>query len=211
MSARTPTIRPAAALRAGAPHTLVDDLQAGATSVVTVSLGLALLGSAGLLTGGAPGLAFLLSYGLGLPLGLALFLVNLPFYVLGWRTLGPRFTCRTVAAVTALSIGVEVVRRVLTLHAPPAYAALAGGVLIGIGLLVVFRHQASFGGLNVLGLYLQGRFGWPVGRTQLAIDALIFLAAWPMLGLHRVGWSALGAAAVNAVLIWNHRPDRYRS
>lgn len=194
----------------GPPHTLFDDIQGGATSVVLVSLGLALLGSSGLMTGGTPGLGFLLSYSTGLPLGVALFLVNMPFYLLAWRGMGWRFTLKTAAAVTALSLAVEVVRQALTLHAPPVYAALAGGTLIGTGLLVMFRHQASFGGLNVLALYLSRRFGWSVGKTQLTMDMMIFLCALLVLDARRVLWSALGAVAVNAVLVWNHKPGRYR-
>jgi uncharacterized membrane-anchored protein YitT (DUF2179 family) len=195
----------------GPPHTFVDDMQAGATSVVLVSLGLAMLDSAGLMTGGAPGLGLLLSHATGVPLGAALFLVNMPFYVLAWRRMGPRFTGKTVAAVTALALDVEVVRRVLTLHAPPAYAALAAGLLIGTGLLIMFRHGASYGGVNILALYLHERTGWPAGCTQLAVDAVIFLGAFCVMDVQRVAWSALGAGTVNAVLLWNHRPGRYQA
>lgn len=196
---------------AGPPHTLVDDAQAGLTAVVLVSLGLALLQSAGLTTGGTPGLGFLLSYASGLPLGTALFLVNLPFYLLAWRAMGLRFVLRTLLAVTALSLGVEAVHRLLTVAAPPAYAALAGGVLIGCGLLVMFRHKASLGGINVLALWLNRRHGWSVGKVQMALDAGIFLASFAVLDAKRVAWSALGAGVVNAVLVWNHRPGRYTS
>ena len=195
----------------GPPHTWADDLQAGTTSVVLVSLGLALMNSAGLMTGGTPGLAFLLSYTTGVPLGVALFVVNLPFYALAWRTLGRGFTLKTLAAVTALAICVEAVRQVLTLQAVPAYAALAGGVLIGTGLLVMFRHRASFGGINILALFMQGRFGWPAGKLQLAVDIAILAAAFCVIDGARVGWSVLGAIAMNAVLIWNHRPGRYQA
>lgn len=192
-----------------AVHSAVDDLQAGATAVVLTSLGLALLNSAGLMTGGTPGLAFLLSYATGLPLGLALALVNLPFYALGWKAIGWRFTLKTLAAVSGLAIGVELVGRLVALKADPAYAALAGGVLIGTGLLVMFRHQGSFGGINILALVLHRRFAWSAGRVQMAIDVAILAAAFSVLDLARIGWSLLGAAAVNAVLIWNHRPGRY--
>ncbi|NRF71029.1 YitT family protein [Aquincola sp. S2] len=194
---------------AGPSHSVVDDLQAGATAVIFASLGLALLNSAGLMTGGTPGLGFLLSYATGMPLGVALFLVNLPFYVLGWKGMGARFTLKTLAAVTGLSLGVEAVRHVLAVQASPMYAALAGGVLIGTGLLVMFRHQASFGGINILALYLQKRAGWPAGKVQMAIDLGILAGAFFVLDVQRVGWSVLGSLAVNAVLVWNHRPGRY--
>ena len=82
-------------------------------------------------------------------------------------------------------------------------------MLVGAGLLVMFRHQASFGGVNILALYLQRRWGWPAGKVQMAIDVAILMAAFGVMDWRRVGWSVVGALAVNAVLIWNHRPGRY--
>lgn len=204
-----PSAVPSTLAPSGPPHTVVDDLQAAATAVVMASLGLALLNSAGLMTGGTPGLGFLLSYATGMPLGLALFLVNLPFYLLGWRGMGARFTLKTVAAVSALALGVEAVQHVLVVRTAPVYAALAGGVLIGTSLLVMFRHRASFGGINILALYLHKRIGWSTGKVQLAIDLGILTGAFFVMDLQRVGWSVLGSLALNAVLVWNHRPGRY--
>jgi uncharacterized membrane-anchored protein YitT (DUF2179 family) len=184
-----------------------DDLQAFATALVLVSLGLSLLAGAGLLTGGTPGLAFLLSYATGLPLGAALMLVNAPFYLLSWRELGLRFTLRTLAAVAGLSAGVETVPRLFTVsHVQPLYAAVAGGMLIGVGLLVLFRHRASLGGINVLALALNRRRGWRAGAVQMAVDATILLGAFAVVAPQRVGWSILGSLMVNGVLLCNHRP-----
>lgn len=189
------------------PARWFDDLQAFATAILLVSLGLSLLAGAGLLTGGTPGLAFLLSYATGLPLGAALMLVNAPFYLLSWRELGPRFTLRTLAAVAALSAGVEAVPRLFTVsHVQPLYAAVAGGTLIGVGLLVLFRHRASLGGINVLALALNRRRGWRAGAVQMAVDATILLGAFAVVAPQRVGWSILGSLMVNGVLLCNHRP-----
>ena len=197
---------------AGARHSPVDDAQAVATAVVLVSLGLSLLDAAGLITGGTPGLAFLVSHVTGMRLGVALFLVNIPFYALAWQRLGGRFTLRTAGAVTALPGGVELVHRMLSVRSVDApYAAVAGGLLIGLGLLVLFRHGASFGGVNTFALFANRRWGWSVGGVQMAVDALILAAAFALLDPKRVAWSLLGALVVNAVLILNHRPDRYRT
>jgi uncharacterized membrane-anchored protein YitT (DUF2179 family) len=191
-------------------HTPLDDVQGFATAILLVALGLSLLGSAGLLTGGVPGLAFLLHYASGLPLGIALLLANLPFLALAWRWLGPRFTARTLLAVGGLSLGVEGMGRMLALYpAHPLFAAVAGGVLIGVGLLVFFRHGASLGGIGVLALHLQRRRGWSAGALQMAIDAAIVAAAFAVVDARRVAWSVVGTVAVNLVLFWNHRPGRY--
>lgn len=197
---------------ASARHSHLDDAQAVATSVVLVSLGLSLLNAAGLVTGGTPGLAFLLSYATGMRLGLALFLVNLPFYLLAWRGMGWRFTLRSAGAVTALSGGVELVHHMLSVRTvDPLYAAVAGGLLIGVGLIVLFRHGAGFGGVNTLALYVHRRWHWSVGAVQMVVDGLILAGAFVLLEPRRVAWSLLGAVVVNAVLMVNHRPGRYRT
>lgn len=191
-------------------HTLLDDAQAVLSAVVLVSLGLALMKHAGLMTGGTPGLAFLLSYGVGWPLGVALFVVNLPFYLLAWRGLGLRFMLRSLLCVSALALGVEVVSRMVDVRSiEPLYAAVAGGLLIGTGLLILFRHGASLGGVNVLALLLQRRRGWSAGAVQLGVDTAIAATAFAVLPPRQVAWSLLGGLVLNAVLLFNHRPGRY--
>jgi len=91
----------------------------------------------------------------------------------------------------------------------PLYAAIMGGLLCGVGLLVLFRHRASLGGINVLVLYLQERYGLRAGFVQLGLDAAILLLSVPMISVSLVAISLLGAAALNMTLAINHRPGRY--
>lgn len=191
-------------------HTWLDDAQAFGTATVFIALGLSFLKKAGLVTGGVPGLAFLLTYGVQMPLGLALFLVNLPFCALAWFTLGARFTAKTLLAMGCLSVVVELVGTLYTLQAVhPMFAALAGGLLIGCGLLILFRHRASLGGVGVLALYLHRRLGVSAGAVQLAADALILLVSLLWVDARTVLWSLGSAVVLNLVLLWNHRPGRY--
>ena len=195
---------------APAPHSWLDDTQAFVTAILFIALGLSMLGRAGLLTGGMPGLAFLLHYATGLSLGVALFAVNLPFYLLAWHAMGARFTAKTLLAVTCLSLAVEAVGHLLSFQTlQPLFAAVMGGMLIGVGLLVLFRHRASLGGIGVLALQLEKRRGWPAGWVQMAIDALIVAAAFAVVEPRRVLLSLAGTLAVNLVLALNHKPGRY--
>ena len=186
----------------GAPrHSAVDDAQGLFTGTLVVSLALLLLRQAGLVTGGTAGAALVAHYALGLPFGLAFFIFNLPFYWLAWKRMGPAFTLKTLVAVALLSGLSDGLPRMLTLQAiEPLFAAVGGGLLAGVGLLILFRHRASLGGLNVLVLWLQERFGWRAGHVQLAIDLAILLAAWPVIDLPRLALSVVGAAAMNLAL-----------
>jgi uncharacterized membrane-anchored protein YitT (DUF2179 family) len=198
------------ALQATPRHTAFDDLQALVTGTLFVAMALVLFRHAGLLTGGTAGIAFVLHYATGLPFGVGFFVVNLPFYVLAWRRMGRRFTLKTFAAVALLSALAELLPHWLVLQAvQPLFAALAGGLLMGAGLLILFRHHASLGGLNVLALWLQERRGWRAGHVQMAVDLAILLAAAPWVGPLQLLLSVLGALALNLALAVNHKPGRY--
>lgn len=191
-------------------HTLFDDAQALLTGTLFVALGLALFRHAGLMTGGTVGLAFLAHYASGWPFGLLLSLINLPFYALAWRRMGKRFTLKTIVAVSLLSWLSERLPGWLALQAvQPVFAAVAGGLLVGAGFIILFRHRASLGGLNVLVLWCQERFGWRAGAVQMGIDGAILLASWPWMDGPRLLLSVLAAAAMNFALAVNHKPGRY--
>jgi uncharacterized membrane-anchored protein YitT (DUF2179 family) len=91
----------------------------------------------------------------------------------------------------------------------PAFAALVGGTVIGLGILVLARHQAGVGGTGVITLWLQRTRGWNAGRTQIAIDVVILGISVPVLSGGQLAWSALSAAAISLILIAWHRPGRY--
>ena len=206
-----PTVAIAAADAAATPrHSWFDDAQALVTGTLFVALGLVLFREAGLVTGGTAGIALVLHYATGAPFGIVYSLINLPFYVLAWRRLGPRFTVKTGIAVSLLSLLTELVPRWLEVsRAAPLFCALAGGLLIGAGFLILFRHRSSLGGVNMLVLQLQERYGWSAGVLQLAIDCAILLAASPWVDLPRLAYSIAGAAAMNVALAVNHRAGRY--
>lgn len=198
------------ALQAAPRHSTFDDVQALLTGTLFVALALVLFRHAGLLTGGTAGIAFVLHYATGLPFGAGFFVVNLPFYVLAWRRMGRRFTLKTFAAVALLSMLAELLPHWLVLQAvQPLFAAIGGGLLMGAGLLILFRHHASLGGLNVLALWLQERRGWRAGHVQMAVDLAILLAAAPWVGPLQLLLSVLGALALNLALAVNHKPGRY--
>jgi uncharacterized membrane-anchored protein YitT (DUF2179 family) len=191
-------------------HTAFEDGQAILTAALFIALGVTMFSAAGLLTGGTAGLAFLVHYATGWRFGVVFFVINLPFVALALRTLGLAFTVKTFCAIAALSLASELMPLVLRFDfLQPVYAAVMGGFLIGAGLLMLFRHKASLGGINILVLVLQERHGWRAGKVQMAIDCLIVLAALALVEPWRVALSVLGAVALNLVVAVNHRPGRY--
>ncbi len=206
----TSTTAQSATFPAAQPHTRTEDAVAILTGVTLVSVGVAFIASAGLLTGGMTGLAFVLHYATGIGFGKLFFVLNLPFYWLALRKLGTGFTLKTFTAVALLSTLAGLQSQFLQIsQLHPAYAAITGGLIMGIGFLVLFRHRCSLGGVGILALYLQDRYGWRAGKVQMAVDCCIVLAALVTVKPQRVLWSVAGAVALNLVLAMNHRPGRY--
>ena len=191
-------------------HSLLEDVQALVAAALVGSLGLGLLKQAGLITGGTVGLAFLAHYASGLNLGTLFLAINVPFMALAWFRVGHAFAIKTLSAIALLSVATDLLPRYVGLAGvDPLYAAVMGGLLAGIAMIILFRHQASLGGLNIVVHWLQERFGWRAGYIQLAIDLAIIGASLAMLPFERILVSLLGAATLNLTLAINHRPGRY--
>ena len=204
---------PPSARPGGAPtprHSLLEDVQAVVTAAGFVSLGLALFGKAGLVSGGTAGLALLLAKVTPLRFGQLFALLNLPFFWLAWRQMGWRFTVKTFAAIGLVSAATDWLHLVLDIRAvDPLYAAVLGGFLVGMGLLILFRHGGSLGGLNVVALWLQRRGTMRAGVFQMMVDSLVVLASLFVVSPLTIATSVVGALALNVVLAVNHRPGRY--
>lgn len=191
-------------------HSVYEDVIAIVVGTMFVALGVVIYTKAVLLAGSTAGLALLLQYATGVGFWWLFFAVNLPFYILAVKKLGWAFTLRTFAAVTLVSIFSRLTSDLISFsHLNPLYAAVMGGALSGTGLLILFRHRTGLGGINVLAIYLQDRFGLRAGYFQLAVDLAILAAAVFVIPADRLALSVLGAVVVNMTLAINHRPGRY--
>jgi uncharacterized membrane-anchored protein YitT (DUF2179 family) len=193
-----------------ARHSGPEDALALFTAALFISLGLHLLSQAHLLSGGTAGLALLLTRLTPFSFGQLFVALNLPFFWLAVRQMGWRFTLKTFAAIGAVSVAADRLHLVVAFgRLDPLYAAVMGGSAIGIGLLILFRHQACLGGLNVLAIWLQERHGVRAGLFQLVVDTLVLVASLFVVPPATILYSVVGAVALNTVLAVNHRRDRY--
>ena len=191
-------------------HTRFEDAQGIAFGAGMCSFGILILSHLGLITGQTAGAALLISYATGWAFGPVFFVLNLPFYWLGWLRFGPAFVAKTFAAVGILSgLSMVLPGAISFAHLHPAAGAVLFGMVTGAGLLALFRHGASLGGIGILALFLQDRLGWRAGWVQLGFDAGLFAVAFLIRDPVTVLWSALGALVVNLVIAINHRRDRY--
>lgn len=191
-------------------HTALEDIHALLIGSSFIAVGLTLLKAAGLVTGGVAGVALIVSYLSGWPVGVVFFVLNLPFYVLAQRTLGWTFTFKTLATNLLLAGLAWGMPHWLTVGGiDPIFSAVFGGTIIGMGILALARHRSSVGGVGVLALYLQERRGISAGKVQMAADCLVVAAAFFTISFDKLLLSIASAVALSAVIIANHKPGRY--
>lgn len=191
-------------------HSVPEDILGILTGTFLASLGLHILHAADAVTGGTAGLSLLIGYATGWPFWLLFALINVPFALLSVLRRGWDFTIRTVVSIALVS-GFAVVHDAFfpITNIQPLYASLAGSLLAGVGVLILFRHRSSIGGINIIGLEVQDRTGFRAGWTMMIFDLLIVLAALLVVPWQNVLISAAGAVLLNLVLALNHRPGRY--
>lgn len=134
-----------------------------------------------LVSGGVSGAAQLINHVTQWPIGVMVLVGNAPLFVLGWRYLGGRrFAFRTAFAIVAFSVMTDM----FAFFIPPAgmtkdlvLNSLYGGLMLGVGLGLVYRGQGTSGGSDILGRILNHRFGISISQSYLLTDAVIVLLA----------------------------------
>ncbi|MEW8958202.1 MAG: YitT family protein [Moorella sp. (in: firmicutes)] len=124
--------------------------------------------------GGVSGLATVLHYVFGWPVGLTMLVLNIPLFLAGLKVLGWQFGLKTIYGTIILSFFTDTLA--LWLHAPTADALLAsiyGGLMSGVGLGVVFRYGGSTGGTDLAALLFNHFLHISSGVGLLLVDALV--------------------------------------
>jgi len=191
-------------------HSIVEDLFALVTASLFVAIGVYFFKYSGFLTGGTAGIALILTKVTSFTFGQIFFVINLPFYYLAWTRMGKRFAVNTFISVTIVSTLTDNLHYFIVLKSiHPVLAAIAGGFLVGMGILIMFRHVSSLGGLGVLSKYMQDRFNFSAGKFQMAVDVCIVTIGFFLVSIPILAYSILGAIALNLVIAINHKPGRY--
>jgi uncharacterized membrane-anchored protein YitT (DUF2179 family) len=193
-------------------HRFYEDVLALFCAGVLVSFGVVLFGTHNLVTGGTAGIAIIGTNIFDMSFGLLFFLVNIPFYFIAWTKLSKRFTINTFISVTIVSVMTEQIEQLISIEKiNPVFASIVGGMLIGVGLLIMFRHKSSLGGLGILALYLQDKFNIRAGNFGLLVDFVILTSSIFIFSIDVVILSVIGAITLNLLIAVNHKPGRYQA
>lgn len=124
--------------------------------------------------GGLYGTSLLIFYKTGtLSPGIWYFLLNIPLFIIGWIFLSKRFFLYSLYGVTILTLFTEVISLDFAIL-EQLYAAIAGGVICGIGSGIILRSRGSGGGLDTLAIILNQKFNFGVGKFFMLYNVILF-------------------------------------
>lgn len=130
--------------------------------------------------GGVSGVAMIVNYFSELPVGLTIMVLNVPIFLLGLKTMGKKYVLNSLAGMVVSSVFIDLFYEVLKVPSATDNAVLAsiyGGVLLGVGLGIVFRGRASTGGSDVIGMILSKYTGMSLGYGIMITDFVVISAA----------------------------------
>lgn len=123
--------------------------------------------------GGVTGVSLLLENLTETPLALLLIIVNLPFLILGSRTINRKFAIKSIFAITMLAFIVHFIHYPAVAH-DKLLIAVFGGFFLGVGIGMSMRGGAVIDGTEVLAIFLSRKFALTIGDVLLLINILIF-------------------------------------
>ena len=132
--------------------------------------------------GGVYGIAIVLHHLLGWPIGLVGLAMDIPLTLLGIWILGPRFGAKTVVGFVMLSVWISVLEYLYGYEpfvaGQPLLSAIYGGVLVGLGLGLVFKSKATSGGSDIIAMIIAKYTKLPLGQLMIYVDSVIVLIGW---------------------------------
>ena len=149
--------------------------------------------------GGATGISLLTALLTDIPIAVLIVLVNAPFIVLGYITLGRSFAVKTALAILGLAIVLGVVQfPVVT--ADKLLVAVFGGFFLGAGIGLAVRGGSVIDGTEVLAIYLSKKLGTTIGDIILAINIVIFSTVAYVLSIETALYSMITYLAASKTL-----------
>ncbi|SEN41968.1 Uncharacterized membrane-anchored protein YitT, contains DUF161 and DUF2179 domains [Lihuaxuella thermophila] len=141
--------------------------------------------------GGIVGISIILSHLTGLSLGAFLFVLNIPFFFLGYKQIGKTFAISTLFGVIVMSVGTSLLHPVPPLTDDPLLAAVFGGIILGIGIGIVIRYGGSLDGTEILAIMFNKKLPFSVGQTVMFFNIFILGSAGFVFGWDRAMYSLI--------------------
>lgn len=144
-----------------------------------------------IIDGGVTGISIMLSHLTGMKLGLFLFVLNLPFLMIGYKQIGKTFAFATLFGVAVMSVGTALLHDVPGLTHDLLLSAVFGGITIGIGVGLVIRAGGSLDGTEIVAILMNKKSPFSVGEMVMFFNIFILGSAGFIFGWNRAMYSLI--------------------
>jgi uncharacterized membrane-anchored protein YitT (DUF2179 family) len=144
-----------------------------------------------IIDGGIVGISIMASHFTSIPLGVFTFVLNIPFFIIGYKQIGKTFTLSTLFSVTCLSLGVSFLHPIPGVTQDPLLAAVFGGIILGIGVGLIIRNGGSLDGTEIVAIILDKRVSFSIGEIVMFFNLFILSSAGFIFGWDRAMYSLI--------------------
>ncbi|SMC23831.1 Uncharacterized membrane-anchored protein YitT, contains DUF161 and DUF2179 domains [Clostridium acidisoli DSM 12555] len=128
-------------------------------------------------SGGVAGISVIIKHVFGVQPAITQFALNIPLFFLGLIILGKLYGLRTVVGSFFLPFFIFLTKNIPAITLNPLLASIYGGLVVGIGLGLVFKGNASTGGLSIIASIVNKYTGFSMGKCQMLTDACVVISA----------------------------------
>lgn len=153
-----------------------------------------------ILDGGLVGVSIMINNLTGVPLSLLTLVLNLPFLLVGYKVLGMKFVAKAGVSMVTFSMFLEVFRPMVNVTEEYLLAVCFGGVFLGLGVGLVINFGGCLDGTETVAILLNRKFNFPVGRSVLFFNVVIYTIAGFLFGFDRAMYSLLTYYITSKVL-----------
>ncbi|MFD0769710.1 YitT family protein [Bacillus sp. CGMCC 1.60114] len=151
--------------------------------------------------GGVTGLSIVSSELLGLPLGLLIAIINIPFVWLGYKQIGKNFAIYSVIGIASLAIGTVLMHNVRTIiHGDTLLITVVGGIIIGFGMGLALRNGGALDGIDMLAVLLSRKLPFGTSDLILFLNMFVFIFVSTIFGLEGAILSAIAYFIASKVI-----------
>ena len=151
--------------------------------------------------GGVTGLSIVGSQLFGLPLGVLIAILNIPFIYLGYKQIGKTFAILSVIGIASLATGTVIMHHVPTIiNGDALLITVVGGILLGFGMGLSLRNGGALDGIDMLAVLLSRKLPFGTSDMILFLNAFVFIVVGIVFGLKGAVLSAIAYFIASKVI-----------
>ncbi|MFS0784515.1 YitT family protein [Bacillus sp. 1P06AnD] len=151
--------------------------------------------------GGVTGLSIVGSQLFGMPLGLLIGVINIPFVWLGYKQIGKSFAIYSIVGIVSLAVGTIVMHPVPTIiHGDTLLVTVVGGIIIGFGMGLALRNGGALDGIDMLAVLLSKKLPFGTSDLILFLNMFVFIVVSTVFGLQGAILSAIAYFIASKVI-----------